>query len=596
MKLSSIYSNYPDEFSTVKFEPGLNVILGEIRFPQNIEKDSHNLGKSILGKIIDFCLLSKSTKEHFLQKRIAVFSKFEFLLEIELRKNDFLTIKRGVSDPNRISIKYHDTRWQDFSKLEDDEWSHSLLPFDKAKDIVDGKLDLHGLRPWSFRKIVPFLIRSQDDYDQIFQVKKFAGPHSDWKPFIAHILGFPYENVVELYSTEDEKEAKSQEESTIRKEVGGTVEDISKIDGTLLVKRSAFDRKRIQLDEFDFRKFDQEKIKLVAEQLDSQIAQLNSERYSLNAARRRVKEVLTDETILFDPKRAESLFAEANVLFPDQLKKDFVQLLEFNRKITEERRKYLNDELAEIEEGVSRIGKEINALGVKRKNALKFLGGSDVIEKFKSISQEMSNLQADIISLERRRESLARLQSLRAELRSLNNKIEQLKEAVENDVLNAESNDTFRNIRLFFNDIVESVIGRKAVLSVSPNRDGHLEFKYDLLDVQENLTSQGDGFTYRKFLCIAADLAILRAHIDSAFPHFVFHDGVFDALDPRKRISLMRVIRSYCDLGLQHIVTLIDSDIPAVPESDVSFFSDSEVVLRLHDNGDQGRLFKMPMW
>ena len=343
MKLSSIYSNYPDEFSTVKFEPGLNVILGEIRFPQNIEKDSHNLGKSILGKIIDFCLLSKSTKEHFLQKRIAVFSKFEFLLEIELRKNDFLTIKRGVSDPNRISIKYHDTRWQDFSKLEDDEWSHSLLPFDKAKDIVDGKLDLHGLRPWSFRKIVPFLIRSQDDYDQIFQVKKFAGPHSDWKPFIAHILGFPYENVVELYSTEDEKEAKSQEESTIRKEVGGTVEDISKIDGTLLVKRSAFDRKRIQLDEFDFRKFDQEKIKLVAEQLDSQIAQLNSERYSLNAARRRVKEVLTDETILFDPKRAESLFAEANGLFPDQLKKDFVQLLEFNRKITEERRKYLND-------------------------------------------------------------------------------------------------------------------------------------------------------------------------------------------------------------------------------------------------------------
>ncbi|MCV6071111.1 DUF2326 domain-containing protein, partial [Escherichia coli] len=72
---------------------------------------------------------------------------------------------------------------------------------------------------------------------------------------------------------------------------------------------------------------------------------------------------------------------------------------------------------------------------------------------------------------------------------------------------NSDQDSLFSAIRVFFNEIVEEVIDRKALLSVSPNQLGHLEFKAEILDESGNATSADLGHTYRKLLCIAFDLA-----------------------------------------------------------------------------------------
>ena len=89
---------------------------------------------------------------------------------------------------------------------------------------------------------------------------------------------------------------------------------------------------------------------------------------------------------------------------------------------------------------------------------------------------------------------------------------------------------------------------------------------------------------------------MLRAHLDDKFPRFVFHDGVFESLDDRKKGNLLAVIRRYADLGIQPIITLIDSDLPARGEKDSPVFDPSEIILTLHDENDQGRLFKIKAW
>jgi uncharacterized protein YydD (DUF2326 family) len=58
MKLSKLYSNKPDLFEPVDFVSGLNVIFAEIRLPENRKKDTHNLGKTTLGRLLDFCFLA----------------------------------------------------------------------------------------------------------------------------------------------------------------------------------------------------------------------------------------------------------------------------------------------------------------------------------------------------------------------------------------------------------------------------------------------------------------------------------------------------------------------------------------------------------
>jgi uncharacterized protein YydD (DUF2326 family) len=160
---------------------------------------------------------------------------------------------------------------------------------------------------------------------------------------------------------------------------------------------------------------------------------------------------------------------------------------------------------------------------------------------------------------------------------------------------NANQESLFSTIRLYFNEIVEEVIDRKALLSVSPNQAGHLEFKAEILDESGNATSADLGHTYRKLLCIAFDLSILRTHVNDKFPHFVYHDGVFESLDDRKKENLLCVIRRYAEFGLQPIITLIDSDLPTRMDGE-PVFADSEIILTLHDETEQGRLFKINTW
>ena len=598
MKLSRLYSNKTALFNPVDFASGLNVVLAEIRLPENRKKDTHNLGKTTMGRLLDFCFLAGRDPNFFLFKHVDLFKEFVFFLEIQLADAFYITVRRGVEEASKISFKKHEASRQDFIDLPDSEWDHLDMPFERAREMLDSLLDWRDLKPWSYRKSLGYQLRSQDDFRDVFHLRKFAAAHSDWKPFLAHILGFDAELVALHYKKEEQLKKKEAAAQTIKNEFGGSIEDISKIEGILLLKQQDADKKQRLLDAFDFRSQDKEYNKQLVDEFDNKIAALNPERYSLNYRKKKILNSLEDDQILFNPDEAQKLFEEAGVLFQGQIKRDYENLIAFNRAITEERRKYLQEELGEIESEIKRINSELNVLGRRRSETLSFLSDTDVFKKYKQVSNELVTLQADIISLERQRGLLHRLQQLRTEIRTLIEERAHLQVKIESDVeqQNADKNSLFSSIRLYFSEIIEDVIARKALLSVSPNQLGHLDFKAEILDESGNATSADLGHTYRKLLCIAFDLAILRAHLDKKFPQFVYHDGVFESLDDRKKENLLAVIRRYTDLGIQQIITLIDSDLPARGTEEGPVFDPSEIVLTLHDENEQGRLFKMKAW
>ena len=598
MKLSRLYSNKPDLFEPVEFVQGLNVVMAEIRLPENRNKDTHNLGKTTLGRLLDFGFLARRDLHFFLFKNIERFREFIFYLEIELEDASFLTIRRGVEEATKISFKRHEARYQDLSGLPLSDWDHQDVHFDRARDLLDGLLDWRELKSWGFRKGLGYLLRSHDDFRDVFHLRKFAGADSDWKPFMAHVLGFDASLIERHYEKEKQLTKKQTHEQTIKNELGGSIEDISKIEGILLLKQKEAERKQKLLDAFDFRSQDRDNTKQLVNDIDERIASLNAERYSLNQNKKKIMASLEEGQILFNPDEAQRLFEEVGVLFNGQIKKDFQQLIEFNRAITDERRGYLQEERAEVESELKRINTELNKLGKKRSDVLSFLSGTDIFDKYKQVSDEMVTLRADITSLERQRGFLHRLQELRTEIRALIEERGFLQTQIEANVelQNSDQSSLFSSIRVFFSEIVEEVIDRKALLSVSPNQLGHLEFRAEILDESGNATSADLGHTYRKLLCIAFDLAVMRAHLDDKFPRFVYHDGVFESLDDRKKENLLTIIRRHAELGLQPIITLIDSDLPTRVVDEEPVFLSNEVVVALHDEDDRGRLFKMKAW
>lgn len=598
MRLSKLYSNKPEVFKPVEFVGGLNVVMAEIRHPENRRKDTHNLGKTTLGRLLDFGFLSGKDPKYFLFKHLDLFESFVFFLEVELEDASFVTIRRSVADATKVSFKKHEARGQDFSNLTTTDWDHQDIAFERARELLDGILDWRGLKPWSYRKALGYLLRSQEDFREVFQLRKFASKHADWKPFLAHLLGFDARLVSDHYAKELELTKKQETANAIKMELGGSVEDISKVEGILLLKKKDAEKKQKLLDAFDFRAQDKDRTKQIVEEVDERIATLNAERYSLSQNRKKVLVALEEDQILFNPDEAQRLFEEVGVSFEGQIKRDFQQLIAFNRAITEERRGYLQEERVEIEAELKRVNSELNELGKRRSDMLSFLSGTDTFAKYKNLSDEMVTLRADITSLENQRGYLHKLQELRTDIRTLTEDRNHLQAQIEADVekQNSDQDSMFSSIRVFFSEIVEEVIDSKALLSVAPNQAGHLEFKAEILDGSGTATSADLGHTYRKLLCVAFDLAVLRARMDSKFPRFVYHDGLFESLDDRKKQNLLMVVRRYGDLGLQPIITLIDSDLPSRSGDNNPVFADNEVVLTLHDEGAEGRLFKMRTW
>ena len=52
MKLSKLYTN-KDSFKTIDFNDGVNIIIGRIDFPKEKISNAHNLGKTIIVRLVD---------------------------------------------------------------------------------------------------------------------------------------------------------------------------------------------------------------------------------------------------------------------------------------------------------------------------------------------------------------------------------------------------------------------------------------------------------------------------------------------------------------------------------------------------------------
>jgi uncharacterized protein YydD (DUF2326 family) len=108
------------------------------------------------------------------------------------------------------------------------------------------------------------------------------------------------------------------------------------------------------------------------------------------------------------------------------------------------------------------------------------------------------------------------------------------------------------------------------------------------------VSSQSEGTSYKKLICALFDLALLKVYEEMPFFRFVYHDGVLEGLDDRKKIALLDLVREQtASKRLQYIFSMIDSDMPRDAKSERLEFPADEIVLRLHDDGAPGRLFKM---
>lgn len=593
MRITRLYSNKPDIFEPIEFNRGISAIVAEIHAPDVRDIDTHNLGKTKLGELIDFCLLKGKSNTQFLFK-IPAFDTFTFFLEMEVEDRGFVTVARPVNPGSRVSILRSELSVLDAQSIPAEAWDQQGLAFERARKMLDGILGWTALAPWEYRKLVGYLIRTQQDYQDVFQLGKFSGKHQDWKPFVAHLLGLESTGVRALYDKRAAVEVLKGQLDTLVAEWGGH-DDSASLDGLIALKKESLADRSAALDTFNFDAEDARVSEVLAEEIEQRILRANEERYELQQLLARIDTSLAERAITVKPKQIETLFAEAGVVLGKQLVRSFDELVAFNRAITAERREALQEQATRAQSRMSVLSAELADLNEQRSRALAFLQESASLEKYKDLSSDVSKLSSELAVLEARRESAARLINLRREHREAAEELGRIESQVEADLVNVsgDSSSRFAVLRSYFNEVVAYVTGQSAILTVRMNGAGGLDFAAEFVGESGTATSGDQGTTYKKLLCIAFDLAMLRSFIDVPFARFVYHDGALEQLEPRKREKLLEVFRQYAEYGVQIAFSALDSDFPGAVDD---FLEAEDIVVTLHDDGDDGRLFKMPAW
>lgn len=587
MKLSKIYTNKPEKFEPIEFNDGLNIILGEMRLPENKDKDTHNLGKTTLLTLIDFCLLKKKASSFFLYKHNEIFKGFTFFLELKLNDNSYLTIRRSPKDNTRISFIKHSKKNMDFSNENDENWDHLNIPIKRAKDILDGVLNISFVKPWKYRIPLGYTLRTESDYKDLFRLDKFRGKDKDWKPYIAKILGLNSELLKERYDLKDEKENINKKITELK--LSNNIDNLDKINGLILIKEDEIKDLKEEADKFNFYSKDLNINMQLVDEIDKKLSNFNKNRYYLTHTIDKIEFSLKNHKVIFNPNEAKDIFEETGIFFEGQIKKTYDELIQFNKDITKERSKYLKVELKNHQEELEKIKTEISELNKKREEYLSFLGEKDHIKKYKSITNEIIEKESILLNLKHQKENLIKIKLIKERETKVKNLLENNEKLISENIKNSEDkNSVYSLIKLKFNKIIKTILNKDALISININGEGNLDFAGEILNKDGIETSESGGKTYKKLLCIAFDIAINQIHLEQKFTHFSFHDGFLENLDDRKQENFINYLRESTKNGYQYIGTLIDSDLPSKGKE---IFTEDEIILTLHDD-ENGTLFK----
>lgn len=569
MKLSKIYTNN-SSFKTITFNEGFNVVYGDVE--DSLDKKTnkvqeHNLGKTSLINLIDFLLLKGVDKHNIFSEYQEKFSNWIFFLEIKLNNSEYLTIKRAINPNTKISFKKHLSKNQDFTQ--ETNWDYedlSLTSKDAEKNpkrILEKeylKFDVNT--DFNYRSFLRYLLRTQNDYQDVFKLNRFKGKDKDWKPALFQLLGFNSKILQDKYDLDFEIIEEKKHIKKLQNKNDDSSNEIYKIKAAIEAKENEKIEIQKQIDYFDFYQKEKSINFDLVKKVENEISSLNKERYVLEHNIEKIQQSLDSKnkpSLQID--EIKKLYEEARIFFPDNLAKDYQEVMNFSSQITIEREKYLKDELVELKDVYNKKSERLKLLNKERAQMLSILKEKDTFIKYKKYQEDLVKIENEIYSYKLKMEGIETIKNYQKSIEETKAKIKEYSNNIKEEI-NKENAD-YQKIKLIFQEIYKKTFEYTALLVVAPNEKGNVEFVTDVLNKSHDLTGKGKGYTSAKVLCASFVLAILIHYSSKSFFRFAYHDGILESWGDNHKIHFIELIRSHCkEFGIQYVISLIKSDIP----------------------------------
>ena len=571
----SISANQPS-FQTVRFGPGLNVVLAD-RTEESSRKDTRNgLGKSTLIEIIHFCLGARSTKGRGLA--IEPLKEWAFTMEMSLAGRR-ITVTRAIETPNIVAVTGLDGSWPEVPPILLGEHSFTQKQW---RTFLGRKLfslpepDAPKYNP-SFRSLVSYFARrGHQAFGDPFTHARNQQPW-DSRLHVALLLGLEWRHAAESRRIQDRQNKLKQ----LRKLAndgdlpygGGS---IGELEAERVTLEQDVEREARALD--DFRVHPQyEAIQREADQVTTKLHAAANSRVVASRRLKMYREAIESE----QPPTGEAVervYQEMGVVFSENVLRSLAEAREFYGLVVKDRHRFLKNEMSRLEDRLARLKREIGDLTEDRASLLDVLATHGALDEMRQLQERHAARCQD---LERVKTLVAHRRQVDEEERRITRRRTDLADLAAND--HQERRDTWSVPVRLFNLNSQALYRAPGHLVIDTTDSG---FRFDI-DIARS-GSEGIG----KMKVFSFDLALLEFSAQRGLGiDFLIHDSeLYDGVDSRQRAAaLQRAHEVAAETGTQYICAL-NSDM--VPHDDFTdgFEFDQHVRLTLTDREPAGTL------
>lgn len=549
-------------FKGVSFEKGFNVVLAQ-RTEESTEKDSRNgTGKTSLIEIIHFCLGSTISPKNTLQAQ--ELEDWTFILDITLRGKEY-TVYRNTLNRSYIKIEGDFSDWPIKPLYNDEEDSYIMkvrdwiqllgyLMFDLSAQMNQRYNPPLKYSP-TFRSLIShFVRRGVEAFQSPF---KHFSQQQEWDIQVnnTYLLGLNWEYAAEFQILKDRRKTlKNLKEAAEQGLLTGFIGSLGELEAERVRLEEKINESRRELETFKVHPqyYD---IEEEVNRLTEEIHEITN-RYTLNRQilHKYEESVAEEQDVPID--KVEQIYNEAGLIFSDNVIRNLSKVMDFHRKVIENRKDYLQSETARLSREIEEQKSQIKSLSNERSKLFTILRTHGALEEYSKLQSRVTNLEQQLEEIKNRIENLKKFE---ADKSSLDIEKQSLLQKARRDF---EERKAQRDKAIsLFNKNSQKLYAEPGILSIDIVKKGY-KLKVDIK------RARSQGIEYMKVFCYDLMLIQLRAQYQD-MPGFLIHDStIYDGVDERQIAASMELAAEEAEKrGFQYICT-INSD--CVPYGDFS--------------------------
>ena len=569
-------------FKSLRFRNGLNLIVADKSEGATGKQTRNSSGKSSLLEIFHFLLGGNCDADSIFRRDTLINESFSLSFDLGKTK---LTATRSGCSKSRVYVDTNIDSWPIQPTLDKDgytsfsndmEWRRML-----GEEMFSIRESDESHTP-SFRSMISYFIRREGAGGfQKSTLQSTAQVNWDEQINLSYLLDLDWRiphdlqqiRIKEKSLTTLKRDAKSGLMGKIVGKVGELRSRLTVAERQLAVMTNELNNFKV-LPEYESLEQEASRLAIAISAFSTQ-NELDHQR--IVSVEQQLREEGSGDQI-----EVESMYAEANIVLPDFVKKQLDDVILFNRAILNNRRSHLQGEVDSANQRIQTRRSEMEFKDRRRIEILEALSSHGALDQLNRLRVELARKQADVNDL-RKRLDVARL----VETQDNDLKIERVrvKQRLDRDLEDRQSN--MRDAIVMFEDFSKQISDHEGTLIVESSDNGPV---FDISVEGE----RSKGIRNMQTFCLDLMLSVLWIKTGLG-PGFLVHDShLFDGMDSRQVANAIELGESQSRLHrFQYIVT-INSDQLSGAEFSSSFKAKDYINdIRLSDESDTGGLFGM---